>query len=82
MLTDKPKSIIIVGQTQRFLNFFLDTIIYFIIILGLLMIFNGVTLHNLEQTLVGILVIVSLKVRLLLCIKKQMIITVKISTNV
>ena len=42
MSNDKINSAIIAGQTRRFVNFLLDTSIYFIIILGFLLIFKDV----------------------------------------
>ena len=42
MSNDKINSAMIAGQTQRFVNFLLDTSIYFIIILGFLLIFKDV----------------------------------------
>jgi len=42
MSDDKIKSAIIAGQTLRFVNFLLDTSIYFVIILGFILIFKDV----------------------------------------
>ena len=42
MSNDKINSATIAGQTQRFVNFLLDTSIYFIIILGFLLIFKDI----------------------------------------